>query len=247
MIGAPGVTACAHHVVEPRGRKARKLRERLVEEGQIGVDRRGALHGAVPGQAGLGEHARDGVAVQPELHGDGADAPALGVVVAQDLRFVFRGQGHGGADSVRIADRGAEPGSAGSPDARTGTVRGGTGGTARSRTVRTRARSAQSSLQQAGPGVENPDASLPGVARGSGAGVARAPGAPQSSPGSACRLPAARPRGHAGRSRRRNSAAPDHSGCRSALPRGTRHRDSVVRSTPWALRPVGDSTPAPTS
>ena len=58
----------------------------------------------------------------------------------------------------------------------------------------------------------------------------RVPGAPGSSPGSvpAARSEAARARW---RSRRRNSAAPDRSGCRSALPRGMQHRDSVVRST----------------
>ena len=57
-----------------------------MEEGQIGSIAEARCTGPVPGQAGLGEHARDGVAVQPELRGDGADAPALGVVVAQDLR-----------------------------------------------------------------------------------------------------------------------------------------------------------------
>ena len=46
-------------------------------------------------QAGLGQDAGHTIAMQVELRGDGADRPAFGVVVAQNLRFGFRGMAMG--------------------------------------------------------------------------------------------------------------------------------------------------------
>jgi len=70
--------------------------------------------------AGLGEHALDGVAVQVQLAGDGAHAPVLGLVQAQDLRAQFRGYGHGWAPPCgwRRAAAGCGAGSSAVPGAR---------------------------------------------------------------------------------------------------------------------------------
>ena len=62
-------------------------------------------------QAGLGQDAGHTIAMQVELRGDGADRPAFGVVVAQNLRFGFRGNGHGSSGQVGVG----ESDSAGSP------------------------------------------------------------------------------------------------------------------------------------
>lgn len=47
--------------------------------------------------AGLCDDARDGAVMPLQLVGHGADAPVFGMVVAQNLRFQFRGKGQGGA------------------------------------------------------------------------------------------------------------------------------------------------------
>ena len=91
VIGTARVAAFPDHAIQAGGGQPRKLGEGLADEGQIGVDRRRTLHRPEPGQPGLGQHARNGVPMQGQLGGDGADAPALGVVVAQDLRLLFRG------------------------------------------------------------------------------------------------------------------------------------------------------------
>lgn len=64
VIGAARIAARLDHAVQAAGRQARKLRERLQDEGQIGVDRRGAAGRPEARQARLGEYARDGVAVK---------------------------------------------------------------------------------------------------------------------------------------------------------------------------------------
>jgi hypothetical protein len=53
-------------------------------------------------QAGLGEHAGDAVAMHVQLGRDGADTPAFGVVITQDLRFNFGAEGH--VFSGRVGD-----------------------------------------------------------------------------------------------------------------------------------------------
>src|SRR5260370_21283870 len=94
MMIAP-VAALAHHRIQAAGRERRKLLQRLVDERQIGIDLRGPLHGANPGQCGRGEHTLDGAAVHVQLARDSAATPLLDVVVAQDLRFEFSSNGHG--------------------------------------------------------------------------------------------------------------------------------------------------------
>lgn len=96
VIGATGVTTFANHPVQATGGERRKFLQGLRDERQVGVDLRPALPGADPGQAGLCQDAADGAAVHVQLPGDGADPPFLDVVVAQDVRFEFRGYGHAG-------------------------------------------------------------------------------------------------------------------------------------------------------
>jgi hypothetical protein len=50
--------------------------------------------GGRSGAASLSHHTRHGGVMHPQLGGDGADRPLLGVVIAQDLRLEFRGNGH---------------------------------------------------------------------------------------------------------------------------------------------------------
>ena len=67
------------------------------QEVQVGLDVAGPQRSLVAHDAGLREHALDGVAVQVRLAGDGAHPPRFGLVQAQDLRAQFRGSGHGWA------------------------------------------------------------------------------------------------------------------------------------------------------
>ena len=90
VVGAPLVTALGGHGVQPAGREVGELLQGLLDKGQVGGHARGALCGHDWGRAGLGEHAHDGLAVHAQLGRDGSHRPALGVVVAQDLRLEFR-------------------------------------------------------------------------------------------------------------------------------------------------------------
>lgn len=94
VIGAPQVAALANHHVQTAGGQRRKLLQRLRDERQVGVELRGALHRPDPGQSGLRQDAADRAAVHAQLAGDGPDPPSLDVVVAQDMRFEFRGYAH---------------------------------------------------------------------------------------------------------------------------------------------------------
>jgi hypothetical protein len=99
VVGAARVAPAAHHGVQPAGGECGELRQGIEHEGQVGLDLAGAQRGWGAHNAGLLEHPFDGVAVQVQLAGDGAHAPALSLVQAQDLRAQLRGYGHGWAPS----------------------------------------------------------------------------------------------------------------------------------------------------
>ena len=75
------------------------------DERQIRIDLRAARRRTDPGQAGLRQHPRHRGVMHVQLAGDGADAPLLDVVVAQDLRLELRRDGHAAAPGVAAAAR----------------------------------------------------------------------------------------------------------------------------------------------
>jgi hypothetical protein len=97
VVGPSLVATLAGHGVQPAGGEGGELGQGLDHEGQIRVDQAAAQRGWGAHDAGLLEHPFDGVAVQVQLAGDGAHAPALSLVQAQDLRAQLRGYGHGWA------------------------------------------------------------------------------------------------------------------------------------------------------
>ena len=112
---AAHVAALADHRVQPRGGERRELGQRLEEERPIRIDPARAQRRAVHRRAVAAEHAPHGVAVHVQLPRDGAHAPLLDRVEAQDLRDQVRGQRH---DAVRRAPPRAGRG-AGTPGAAT--------------------------------------------------------------------------------------------------------------------------------
>jgi hypothetical protein len=114
VIGTPGVAAFLDHDVQPAGRQRRKLRQGRADEGQIGVDAGRARRNTRTWQTRLRQDTPDGAMMDAQLGGDGADAPALGMVVAQNLRFRFSGNAQLGFlfDQVRWRmEPGSYPGS----------------------------------------------------------------------------------------------------------------------------------------
>ena len=109
VIGAAAIAALAHHRMETAGGECRKALQRLADEGQIRIDPRWSSPRPNPGQPGLGQHARHGAMMHLQLRGDGAGGPLLGVIIAQDLRLDFRGNGHA---LLFFWQRLAEPGGA---------------------------------------------------------------------------------------------------------------------------------------
>ena len=164
VIRTSGIAPGLDHVVQARGAQARKLRQGLENERQVGIDRRGTADRPQCGQARLREYAGDTVAMYVQLAGDGADAPALRVVMAQDLRFNLRGQGHGFSCRVGFG----ESGGAGSPGAPTQARIGDIASSARGHA--SSVPSVRTEVEQPRPRVGNPDASL--LAAGPGNGVA---------------------------------------------------------------------------
>ena len=102
VVGPTGVAALAHHGVQPAGGQRGELGQRVADEGQIGIDLAGPQRGIGAHHAGLGDHALHRVAVQVQLAGDGADAPAFGLIQAQDLRAQFRGYGVNAGQEPRL-------------------------------------------------------------------------------------------------------------------------------------------------
>jgi hypothetical protein len=96
VIGATGVATFLDHAVESTGGQGRELRQGVADERQGGVEAARAARGVEPWQAGLRQDPGDGAVMHAQLGGDGADAPAFGVVVAQDAGFEFRADGHQG-------------------------------------------------------------------------------------------------------------------------------------------------------
>jgi hypothetical protein len=86
-------TALPQHVVKPRRPQPRVARQRLRDEVAVGIAKpRARRAGCVP--IADPERAPDYVGVQAELCGDGAHAPVLGEVQADDLGLLFGGGGH---------------------------------------------------------------------------------------------------------------------------------------------------------
>jgi len=94
VIRAACIATLAHHRVQAAGGEGRILRQGLADERQVSIDLRGSLHRPAPGQSGLRQNPAHRTAVHVQLAGDGADAPFLDVVVAQNPRFDIRGYGH---------------------------------------------------------------------------------------------------------------------------------------------------------
>lgn len=90
VVGTSLVATLAGHGVQSAGGEVGELLQGLLNKGQVGGHARGALCGHDGGGAGLGKYAHDGLAVHAKLGRDRAHRPALGVVVAQDLRGEFR-------------------------------------------------------------------------------------------------------------------------------------------------------------
>src|SRR5271167_894264 len=94
MAGAAAIAALAHHRIEPAGGEARERLKCLANKRQVGIELRRSRRVADAWQAGLRKNTGYRAVVHPQLGGDGADAPLLCVVIAQDMRFEFRGNGH---------------------------------------------------------------------------------------------------------------------------------------------------------
>ena len=102
VIGTAPVAAFTHHGVEAAGGERGKLLQSLEDERQVGLDLRAASRRIGSGQTGLGQHPRHRAMVHVQLTGDGADAPFLDVIIAQNLRLKLKRDGHG---ALLVSDR----------------------------------------------------------------------------------------------------------------------------------------------
>jgi len=102
VIGTAAVAAFAHHGVEAAGGERRELLQGLEDKRQVWLDLRAAPRRIGSGQAGLGQHSRHRAMVHVQLTRDGADAPFLDMMIAQDLRLKLRRDGHG---ALLVSDR----------------------------------------------------------------------------------------------------------------------------------------------
>jgi hypothetical protein len=94
VIGAAGITTFAHHGVEAGGGEPWELLQCLQDEGQVRIDAGRSAGCANARQPGLGQNPGDRIGMHAQLPGDGAYAPPLDMVVAQDLRLELGGNGH---------------------------------------------------------------------------------------------------------------------------------------------------------
>lgn len=109
VIRAALVSALAHHGMQPAGREVGEFGQGLPDERQIRVDHRGAQLRAMPGLSSLRQHTTHGRVMQVELARDGAAAPLLDVIQAQDpgpssavmVTNTLRGQSGGSRDGLR--------------------------------------------------------------------------------------------------------------------------------------------------
>ena len=235
VVGAAAIAAFLGHDVEPAGGKGGKFLQGLPDEGQVEVNGRGT-HFAKARQPRLAQDAFDAAVMDVQLPGNGADTPFLDVVVAQDMGFEFRGQGHGMVRSDRFEGDG-EPVGAERPCAQIPLAADGRNGSARATAMRLlHARAGSPAVEQPSPVVGNPDASLCCVGHGSDSAARRGHADRAHWLGNADRpcvengdAPAAhsRPRSNAGRGRR---------SCRSAPRCGSARRESVVRVVPSVIK-----------
>jgi hypothetical protein len=101
VVRVAAVAALADHREQPRGGQRRVAVQRLQDERPVRVDAAGSQRRSRRRRlAGVREHAPHGTVVDVQLAGDGAHAPALGLVQAQD-----RGAQVGGDDQDKLPSR----------------------------------------------------------------------------------------------------------------------------------------------
>src|SRR3972149_501 len=228
VVGAAGVAAFLDHVEDTTGGKGREFLQGLADEGEVGVDARGAQRQADAWQAGLTQNSFDAAMMQVQLPGNGADGPFLDVVVAQDLGFDFSAQGHGAVLSGRI-EGDDEPVGAKMPYEPIALAADGKNGSATAATMRFLHTTLGSpAVEQVSPGVGNPDASLSRGQSGNAAGARRGRGDHGRSPDSAARLHVRNGHAPVPNTPRRSSADHGRSGCSRAPLCGSGRKGSVV-------------------
>ena len=124
--GSAHIAALGNHGVQPCRGERGELLQRSQDEGPVRVDPAGSQRRGMHRRTATGEYPPHGITMHVQLPRDGAHAPLLHRVQAQDLRHQVRGYGHG---AVARAGCGA-----GSPGARPRAASGRNGG--RSSTVR---------------------------------------------------------------------------------------------------------------
>ena len=236
VIGAAAIAALAHHPIQPTGGQRRERLQRLADERQIRVDLRRPRRRADPGQPGLRQHARHHAVMHVQLTGDGADAPLLDVVVAQDLRLDVRRRDHARVLSGRVASgRDGRGGGAGTPGGRmpgsgdrtSGSARPFAGAAPPGWLRRPRSPASRAPADHPAAARVNRDASLSCRAPDSDASDRHARAAPGGWSGNAVRQHAARGAGRVRRSLRHSRSGRDRSSCRSRLwVRQPAHRNS---------------------
>ena len=238
VIRASGVASILDHVVQAAGAQARELRQGLQDKRQVGIDCTGPANGAQVRQAGLCQDTGNAIAMHLQLGGNGANGPAFGVMVAQDLRFSFGGKGH--ACSCRGGF--GESDGAGSLDAR---IPGGVDGrndNAKALRSRISSLSVRPSVEQEAMSAGNPDASLSFAWRDIDAGARRGHDGRDACLDNAGRLHAVSCGEPATHILRCSNDGLDHSGRRSARRCGNRRTGSVFREGPLAVRANGQRT-----
>ena len=101
VIGAAAVAALADHHEQPAGGEGGERLERLADKGPERIERGGSCGSAEARQPGLRQHPCNGAVMHMQLAGDGAGAPLLDVVIAQNLSFQLRRDGHGSNPLLR--------------------------------------------------------------------------------------------------------------------------------------------------
>ena len=96
VVGSAGIAPRLDHVEQPCGGERGEALKRFGDELHVRVELRGASRAlAFALDPCLAQHSLDGGVVDAELAGDGAHAPVLDEVPAQDLRSEFVGDCHG--------------------------------------------------------------------------------------------------------------------------------------------------------
>ena len=214
VVGAADVATFLDHAVDASGCEGGEFLQGLTDEGEVGVDARCTQWCADAWQTGLAQNALDAAMMDVQLPGNGANGPFLDVVIAQNLGFEFRGQGHGAVLSGCIAGDGELVG-AEMPYEPIALAADDKNGSARAAVMRFLHTTLGSpAVEQTSPWVGNPDASLSPAGRGNCAGARHGHGDHADSLDSAARLRACN--GHAPRAhtRRRSSAGRGRSDCR---------------------------------